>query len=52
MTDIAGMGERERRAMEVLRLKSEKNKVGVPADRRFLSPEQNSAFELTEADKP
>ena len=37
--------ERESRALDVLRIKSEKNKVGVPRDRRFLSPEQNTALE-------
>jgi hypothetical protein len=38
------MTEAERRALEILRIKSEKNKVGVPSDRRFLSPEQNAAL--------
>jgi len=38
------MSERDKRALEILAIRSEKNKVGVPKDRRFLSPEQNSAL--------
>jgi hypothetical protein len=38
------MGEREDRMLEIVRIRGDKNKVGVPTDRRFLSAEQQTAL--------